>query len=430
MKKNKAIVLLSIVCIIMAFVLVMSFLRFSVGIHNYNSVVGAVETDYDLSGGVSYTLTLNKENDNEVEDIDEVLSVLSSRLDDLGYKAYSISAFKEADDGVEDYSIRLSVEDTESVGSDIAAVCAYGTVKFFGGSTEDPSTEILTEDKVIANAKPTGESAAGDGSYLVSVEFTDYGYNGLIEEIKANESYYLKIMIGDKTLLSGQIDATAISEKTVYITTSSEANAKQTAMQIKTGGLAYKYDISNGVTAQSILGDDVALLAGLSVAILLAVIIAALIVIFGGFGIGSALTVLAFALIELCMFIAVPGVKVSISGIVGAGLATLLCADGVVITAKRIREEFANGKTVKASIKTGYRRSLFAVLSTSVIVGIVALSLFAFTTGAIQSFAITLGIGAVVSFIANVLLSRMFTALLLPLAKNKEKFLKLSREGE
>lgn len=430
MKKNKAIVLLSIVCFIMVFVLVMSFLRFSVGIHNYNSVIGAIDTDYDVSGGVSYTLTLNKENDNEVEDINEVLTTISSRLDALGYKAYNVSAFKPNEEGVEDYSIRISVEETESVDSDIAAVVAYGSVKFYGGNAEDPTTEILAAERAIASAKYAGESATGDGAHLVAIEFTDYGYDKLVEDIKANDAYYLKISVGDKTLLSGSITADAIVDKTIYINTSSEAAAKQTAMQIKMGGVSYKYDISGPVKASPILGENSALFAGIAIAVLLVVVMAVFIVLFRGYGIIASLALLAFALIEECMFIAVPGVKLSILGIVGAGLATILCIDGLILTIKRIREEFANGKTVKASIKTGYRRSFFPILNTHVIAGVIALSLFAFTKGALQSFAITFGIGVVVSFLANILLSRMFTALVLPLAKDKETFLNLSREAE
>ena len=134
MKKNKAIILLSLVSLIMAFVLAMSFVKFTSGIKKYNSVIGAIDTDYDVSGGVSYTLTLNRENEKEVENVEDVLNVLDSRLNELGYKAYSLSAQKEVNDGVKDYSIRICVEDTDTVDSDIKAVSAYGTVKFFGGA--------------------------------------------------------------------------------------------------------------------------------------------------------------------------------------------------------------------------------------------------------------------------------------------------------
>ena len=66
MNKGKSITLLSIVSVIIAFVLVMTFIVFPVGVKNYNSLLGAVELDYDLEGGVAYTLTLSKDNEEEV----------------------------------------------------------------------------------------------------------------------------------------------------------------------------------------------------------------------------------------------------------------------------------------------------------------------------------------------------------------------------
>lgn len=426
MKKSTAIVLLSIVSFLMAFVLVFSFLRFSVGIYDYNSVLGAIDLDYDIEGGVSYTLTLNKENDEEVEDVEKVVDVLSARLNELGYKAFSISTIKELDDGIEDYSIRLNVEERMSNSTDIEAIIAFGSLKFFGGEAEDPTTEVLKDDVAVKDAKFAGSN--GDGSYLVSVEFTDYGFNTLIDEIKAHETYYLKLAIGEKTILSGKITANDITEKTIYINTGSEAGARQTAMQIRTGGLEYKYDIQDSFVADPLYGENTALYLGLAVGIAFVVAIAALIAIFRMYGIVGALSLIAFGLTELAMMVAIPGIKLSIAGVIGAIIATAICVEGIVSTAKKITEEAKNGKTVKASIKAGFKRSFISTLSVSVVAGVVGLMVFAFTSGAIQCFGITLGVGAVVSFLVNVLITRMYTALFLPLMKNKESFLNVKTE--
>ena len=49
MKKGTSIVLLSIISAIMAFMLVMTFVRFPVGaVKNYNSVLGAIELDHGM----------------------------------------------------------------------------------------------------------------------------------------------------------------------------------------------------------------------------------------------------------------------------------------------------------------------------------------------------------------------------------------------
>ena len=45
MSKNKSLTLLIIVSVIMAIVLTMTFLRFPIGVKDYNSAVGATELD-------------------------------------------------------------------------------------------------------------------------------------------------------------------------------------------------------------------------------------------------------------------------------------------------------------------------------------------------------------------------------------------------
>lgn len=429
MKKSKSIVLLSIIGVIMAGLIVLSFLRFPVGIKNFNSFIGAVDLDYDLEGGVSYTLTLNKENEKEVEDIDSVLETISSRMNALGYQSYKISAFRDANKDVEDYSIRINAKKTDTVDSDIESVAAYGEIKFYGGQTESPTTEIMQDEKAVKNAEYVGESTSGSSTvYLVQVEFTDYGYDTLIDAIdSASDGYYLKIGLGDSTLLDSSITTSSISEKSVYIQTSSEQSGKQIAMQIKTGGLQYKYDISDAVNVEGIFGANSALYAGIALGILIVAVIAAMLIAFGGYGIIGGLSLIVFALGVLGLLISVPGITVSLSGIIGLGFATVLCADGLMITIKRIREEFALGKTVKAAVKTGFKRSFIPVLGSNLVVAIGALILFAFAKGAMISFAVTLALGAVVSFLVNVLISRMFTELILPVCKDKEKFLNLKR---
>ena len=74
MSKSKSITLLTIVSVLMAFILVMTFARFPIGVKdNYVSALGAIELDYDIDGGVAYTLSLASDNEEEVDDINAVI---------------------------------------------------------------------------------------------------------------------------------------------------------------------------------------------------------------------------------------------------------------------------------------------------------------------------------------------------------------------
>ena len=429
MNKGKSITLLSIVSVIIAAVLVFTFLRFPVGVKNYNSLLGAVELDYDLEGGTAYTLTLADDNEEEVGDnIDAVIDTLEYRLDQLGYGVYSVKAIKSMEEGVEDYQIRIETKSTETLSSDIAVVAAHGELKFFGGAEENPTTEILDDINVIKSAKYKGEVTTGN--YEIDIEFTKDGYNALIDQIKGAEgSYYLKITLGEtngteNVLFNDTVSEEYFQKRVMPLYTTSETGARQMALQMHNGGLQYKYDISNGVSITSPYGADVALKCAVAIIVLAVLLMIALIVVYKGFGIIAALSSLLFILAEGWLLIGVPGIVLSMGGVVGILAATVLNAIGMVILAGKIKDEFKHSeKTAKAAVSKGFKEALVPTINVNVVAGLFALALLLFAKGAVKGFAITFGIGAVVALVATLVFTRMFNALIFPLVKNKETFL-------
>lgn len=437
MKKWKAVTLLTVICVILALAAVLTFARFPIGVKDYNSVLGAVDFDSDVEGGAMYTLTLADDNEEEVTDINEVVSTIRSRLVALGYDNSRITASKEISEGVEDYSIRIIVKIDDDVSSNVKIAAAYGQVTFYGGTSENPTDEILTKDTVISDAYYAGSQEEDSGKkYVVALVFTDYGYDTLKDLISAataedsSATYYLKITMGEQTLLSSSITEDALSNKTVYITSTSETGAKQLALQMKTGGLAYKYDVSNSTKVSPLFGDNTGLMLGIVCAAIFVCAIVAFAVYGKGYAVGGGLTLLTFVLALIGLMVGVPGIIVSVSGIIGGVLAFLLTVDGLFVTAVRLKEEFAEGKTIKASFKNAYKRSLFPTLGTCLISAVVSLFLFIFTVGGIKSFAIVLGIGSVLAGVCALLIAPMFTYLILPLLSKKEGFYNLKREDK
>ena len=440
MKKGKSIALLSAISILMVLLIAITFIRLPMGVRNFNSILGAIETDYDISGGSVYTFELEEDNSEPVEDINDVLDTLKFRLNKLGYENCLVKAIRA--EGNDDYSIRVEVKapvdayntpDYTTLDEDMKVVAKYGQLEFFGGA----ETELSQEDKIFDNQEVISSVSTElmkdtDGSYyVVSITFTNDAYDYISEKMEEG-AFYFKVTLGGE-VLSPFDGATALTAesfgKTVYITTASEASAKQMELQITSGGLKYKYTTPERIgNVTSPLGKNVALICLISVATLIVVSIVALIVIYKGFGIVSGLSLIWFMLLELIMLIAVPGIKVSIGSVIGIMVATILTIDGFVITSKRISEEFANGKTVKAAFNSGFKRSLFPIINVSILSAIVSLVLFFATTGQLKSFAITFGIGTVISVIATLLFTRLFVSLISAVSSNKEKLFKLNRK--
>lgn len=442
MKKGKSITLLTIVCVLMALLIAMTFATFSVGVKNYNGVIGAIELDYDLKGGTAYTLTLAKDNVEEVEDIDEVIKTLEKRMNALGYQTYSVTAVKSTDEAVKDYDIRIEAKassnkygepDTTALTQDINVVAAYGELKFYGGTSSNPTEEILKDKAVIKNAKYAGiDAGSGSAYYRIEITFTDYAAKTL--KTKMNEgTFYLKVTLGETTLMNSELSSNSFSGSTLSMWLdgsqgATESDARRNALQISSGGLAYKYDVSDGVDVSAPYGENAALISAVAIYAVAILIVVAFFVLGKGYGFISGLTLILFLLIEALMLIAVPGVKLSLGGVFGIILSTIITADGLMIIYRRITEEFKNGKMTKTAVKNGFRRSTFPILGACVAAAAVALCLFLLTTGTVKGFAITFGIGAVVSYISTMLFARMFASLILPITGYGEKFLNLKRE--
>ncbi len=99
----------------------------------------------------------------------------------------------------------------------------------------------------------------------------------------------------------------------------------------------------------------------------------------------------------------IPGATLTLPGIVGIVLTVGMAVDANVLIFERIREELNAGASVQASMDLGYRQAFSTIADANVTTLIAALVLFAFGTGPIKGFAVTLSVG---------ILCSMFTAIM------------------
>ncbi len=94
--------------------------------------------------------------------------------------------------------------------------------------------------------------------------------------------------------------------------------------------------------------------------------------------------------------------SLTLPGIAGIVLTVGMAVDANVLIFERIREEIAAGKPPQTAIHVGYEKALSSIADANITTLIAAVVLFAFGTGAIKGFAITLSLGIITS---------MFTAI-------------------
>jgi preprotein translocase subunit SecD len=97
------------------------------------------------------------------------------------------------------------------------------------------------------------------------------------------------------------------------------------------------------------------------------------------------------------------GATLTLPGMAGIVLTVGMAVDANVIINERIRELIREGKPIKVAIEGGYKNAMSAILDANITTLIAAIALFAYGTGTIKGFAITMAIGIMASMLTAIL---------------------------
>ncbi len=96
-----------------------------------------------------------------------------------------------------------------------------------------------------------------------------------------------------------------------------------------------------------------------------------------------------------------------------------MAVDANVLILERVREEVRNGRSPVTAMEAGYREAQATIFDANVTHAISTMFLFAFGSGPIKGFAITLAIGIVSSVFTAVVVTRLMTSIWLRRARPK-----------
>ncbi len=182
----------------------------------------------------------------------------------------------------------------------------------------------------------------------------------------------------------------------------SPAEAHDLALLLRAGALAAPIDIVEERTIGPSLGQDNIDQGFRSVVIGMILVVLFMAVYYRVFGLVADLA-LVMNLVLIVAVLSMLQATLTLPGIAGIVLTVGMAVDANVLIFERIREEIRNGSTPQASIFSGYDKALSTIVDANITTLIAAVVLFAFGTGPIKGFAVTLFIG---------ILTSMFTAII------------------
>ena len=181
--------------------------------------------------------------------------------------------------------------------------------------------------------------------------------------------------------------------------------ARDLSLMLRAGALAAPVEIIEERTIGPSLGKDNIEQGFKSVMVGLALVLLFMAVYYRVFGL-VANVALVLNLVLLVAVLSMLQATLSLPGVAGIVLTVGMAVDANVLIFERIREELRNGVSALKSIDQGYARAFSTILDANVTTLIAAVVLFAFGTGPIKGFAVTLSIGILTSMFTAIVVSR------------------------
>ncbi|PPD42997.1 MAG: protein translocase subunit SecD [Methylobacter sp.] len=181
----------------------------------------------------------------------------------------------------------------------------------------------------------------------------------------------------------------------------SPQEARNLSLLLRAGALAAPVDIVEERTVGPNLGQDNIDKGFLSFVVGFVLVVLFMVVYYRLFGL-IANFALAFNVVIVVAILSMLQATLTLPGIAGIILTVGMSVDANVLIFERVKEEIRNGNSPAASIFIGYEKAFATILDSHVTNLVVAVVLFAFGTGSVKGFAVTLIIG---------ILSSMFTAI-------------------
>ena len=224
----------------------------------------------------------------------------------------------------------------------------------------------------------------------------------------AGKGRYIPIFLDDKAISAPTVQS-PITGGSGQISGGFETiqEAQDLAVLLNSGALPAPIDVVENRTVSATLGQDSLVKSLRAGAIGLLCVAVFMIAFYRLAGLMANFAVAVYTILNLAVFILVGG-TLTLPGIAGFLLALAMSLDTNILVFERLREEMAIQPTFAAALRAAFSRAWTAILDSHVTTLIAATVLFYFGTGPIKGFALTLGIGVILSLFSAISVTRLF----------------------
>ena len=344
----------------------------------------AISLGLDLRGGV-YTVYQAENNGDPDFDtkMESTVSILTSRLTRQGFTEATVT--RQGSD-----RIRVEIPNVSDPNQILTIIGTPAQLYFV-----DESGNNLMEGGMVKNAQAAQDQ---DGKPCIAFELTDEGAKIFAA---ANLGKTISITLDGETISRATVNTVIAGGKGEITGNFTADEAKNLATLILSGALPLNLTQLEVSAISATLGVE-----ALDRAIQAGIIGVALVMLFMLFryrlcGLVADIALTIYIMIVV-LLLALTGAQLTLPGVAGIILGIGMAVDANVVIFERIREEVKNGRPIGSAVRKGFSNALSAIIDSNVTTIIAAVVLYAFGTGSVRGFALTLGIGVATSLVTAV----------------------------
>ena len=359
----------------------------------------SIRQGLDLQGGTHVVLEAE---DTEIAKVNDdamrrVVSIMERRVNELGLTEPIVQREGE----------RRVIIELAGIKDPDAAIQTIGKTAMLEFKDEEGNTLLTGTDLKDAQAAMRQDN----GQCIVSLEFSDEGTKKFADATLANVGRQLAILLDGEVLTDPVVREPIMGGRAEISGQRTLEEAQRLAVLLRSGALPVKVNIIETRTVGPSLGQDSKDKSVFAFEVGVAAVLVFMLIFYRACGLIADFALMAYTLLLLAILKSLDA-TLTLPGVAGIILSIGMAVDANVLIFEHFKEEFRLGKSIRLAMDSGFKRAFTTILDSNTTTIIAAFVLFMFGTGNIRGFAITLGLGVVLSMFTAITLTQYMLKLM------------------
>ncbi len=375
-----------------------------------NPLANSIKQGLDLQGGTHVVLQAVETPEAKIDDdaLNRTVKIIERRVNELGLTEPVIQ--RQGKD-------RIIVE-LPGIKDPDQAINMLGRTAMLEFKDINGTTVLTGKDLRDARAQMTGSGSQA----VVGLEFTDEGGAKFADLTARNIGRPISILLDGEVLTSPVVQEAITGGKAQISGSRNMEEAEHLAILLRSGSLPVKIEVMENRTVGPTLGQDSKEKSVVAFSIAIVGIFTFMLLFYRIPGIVADIALVLYVML-LLLIMRYLDATLTLPGIAGIILSIAMAIDANVLIFEHFKEEVASGKTLRSAMDKGFSRAFVTIFDSNITTLIAAVILFYLGTGPIRGFAVTLGLGVVLSMFTAITVTKFLMNFLLASNLTKNGFL-------